>query len=223
MPKIPKKGQKPLLYKPYSPDQIKALGQDYNALNSTMPDGWNKEGLAQVQSLGYSVAGVHNLRPSSKAWTPAQLLEHTNQLTPYVLDPRLMGREELYVLGSIEAEGFVPNAKMYADRGKNLKLKTKKEMPTVKSSRVESSKRRARESSESSGTDGQSSGQNLKPTEAEGGNLSYVHPNHSLLEHSNDREHIRAILDKRLKSQGGSVTGTIIVNNTDIPRIYSAT
>ena len=95
---------------------------------------------------------------------------------------------------------------------------------------MESSKRRARESSESSGPGnstergaGQSSGQNLKPPEAEGGNLSYVHPHHSLLEHSNDSDHIRAILDSRHKSQGGSVTGTVIVNDSNIPRKYSTT
>ena len=95
-------------------------------------------------------------------------------------------------------------------------------MPTEKSSRVESGKRRARESSESPGA-GNSSGQNPKPTAAEGGNLSYVHPHHSLLDHSNDSDYIRAILDSRHKSQGGSVTGTVIVNDANIPRIYSTT
>ena len=101
-------------------------------------------------------------------------------------------------------------------------INTKKEMPSGKSSRAESGKRRERESSESSGA-GNSSGQNPKPPVAEGGNLSYVLPNQPLLEHSNNGDQIRAILDNRHKSQGGSVTGTVIVNDANIPRIYSAT
>ena len=95
-------------------------------------------------------------------------------------------------------------------------------MPSGKSSRAESGKRRERESSESSGA-GNSSGQNPMPPVAEGGNLSYVLPIQQLLDHSNNGETCRAILDNRLKTLGGSVTGTIIVNDADIPRIYSAT
>ena len=87
----------------------------------TLPEGWNKEGMAQVQRLGYSVAGVHNLRPTSRDWTPAQLVEHTLTLTPYVIDPRLIGREELYAQGSGDAIGFEPSARLYAERGKSLK------------------------------------------------------------------------------------------------------
>ena len=86
----------------------------------TIPPGWTKEGLALVLRLGYSVAGVHNLRPSSRAWTPAQLVQHTTTLTPYVLDPRLMSCEEMYASGYMEAEGFEPNAKLSAEREKSL-------------------------------------------------------------------------------------------------------
>ena len=143
--------------------------------------------MAQVLRFGYSVAGVHNLRPSSRAWTPAQLVEHTLTLTPYVLDPRLMGREELYAQGSGDAIGFEPSAKLYAEREKSLKAaKTNLDSPPEKPCRVENRKRQTRDTSESSGasysTEGrnrQPSGQNLKPNEAEGGNLSYVLPNHS--------------------------------------------
>ena len=117
-----------------------------------------------------------------------------------------MGREELYALGSIEAEGFKPSAKLYAEREKSLlKLKAAKaklDSPSEKPGRVESKKRQARDTSESSGasysTEGrnrQPSGQNLKPNEAEGGNLSYVLPNHSLLDHSNYHDHVKDILD----------------------------
>ena len=119
LPKLPKKNKNSLVFPPYTPDEIKALGLDYKAQNLIIPQGWTKEGIAQVQRLGYSVAGVHNLRPSSRAWTPAQLVEHTTTLTPYVLDPRLMGREELYSQGSIEAEGFESSAKLYAEREKS--------------------------------------------------------------------------------------------------------
>ena len=115
----------------------------------TIPRGWTKEGIAQVQRLGYSVPGVHNIRPSSGAWTPAQLVEHTTMLTPYVLDPRLMGCEELYALGSIDAEGFETSAKLYAEREKSLlKLKAAKdkmESPSEKPCKVESKKRQARD------------------------------------------------------------------------------
>ena len=189
-------------------------------MSETMPDGWDEEGMKMVQGMGYSMAGVHNLRPKSNDWTPAELVEHTAELTPYVLDPMLMGLEEMYKDGTIEAHGFVPTVQMYEARVKNLN--TKKEMPSGKSSRAESGKRRERESSESSGA-GSSRGQNPKPPVAEGGTFSYVLPIQPLLEHSNNSETCRAILDNRLKTLGGSVTGTIVVNDADPPRIYSAT
>ena len=133
-----------------------------------------------------------------------------------------MTLEELYTSGSIEAHGFVPTVKMYAAREITLKKNSKKEKPTEKSSRVESGKRRVRESSESSGA-GNSSGQNPKPPVAEGGSLSFILPHQPLLDHSNDSDHVRAILDNRHKSLGGSVTGTVIVNDANPPCIYSTT
>ena len=163
---------------------------------------------------------MHNLRTNSREWTPAELVEHTTELTPYVLDPRLMCLEEMYIEGTIEAHDFVPTVQMYAEREKNLNII--KEMLTGKSSRTESGKRRERETSESSGA-GSSRGQNPMPPGAEGGTYSYVLPLKPLLEHSNNGDTCRAILDNRLKTLGGSVTGTIVVNDSDPPRIYSAT
>ena len=130
-------------------------GLDYRTQNSTDPPGWTKQNLAIVLRLGYSKAGVHNLRPSSRAWTPAQLVQHTTTLMPYVLDPRLMSSEEMYASGEREAEGFVPNAKLSAEREKSLlRLKANKakvKSPSEKPSKVESKKRQARDTSESSG------------------------------------------------------------------------
>ena len=121
---------------------------------------------------------MHNLRPSSKDWTPAQLVHYTTVLTPYVLDPRLMSCEEMYPSGYMEAEGFEPNAKLSAERVKSLlKLKaskTKVEKSSEKPCNPESKKRQARDTSESSGTSysterksRQPRGQNMKPKEAE--------------------------------------------------------
>ena len=221
-------------YPPYTPDEIKALGLDYRAQNLTINPGWTKEGLALVLHLGYSVAEVHNLRPSSRDWTPAQLLQYATTLTPYVLDPRLISCEEIYTSGYMKAEGFEPNANLSAEREKSLlKLKASKakvEKSSEKPCNPESKKRQARDTSESSGTSyfterksRQPRGQNLKAKEAEGGNISYVNSNYDLLKHSNDQARVKFILDNRSKILGSSVTGTVIVNDSEIPHIDSAT
>ena len=94
----------------------------------------------------------------------------------------------------------------------------------------ESKKIQARDTSDSSGTSysterksRQPRGQNLKPKEAEGGDLFYANSNYDLLNHSNDQVRVKYILDNRSKSLGGSVTGTVIVNDSEIPHIHSAT
>ena len=58
-------------------------------------------------------------------------------------------------------------------------------------------------------------------TLAHEGRCKDVNPNHALLEHSNDCDRVKYILDNRLKSLGGSVTGTVIVNDSDLPHIHS--
>ena len=79
-------------------------------------------------------------------------------------------------------------------------------------------KRPARDSSESSVASNsterksrQSKSQNPKPKEAEGVGLSYVNSRLGL------------ILFNRLKSLGNSVTGTVIVNDSEPPYLHSAT
>ena len=107
-------------YPPYTPAQIVALGLDYRTQNSTDPSGWKKRDLAIVLRLGYSKAGVHILRPSSRDWTPAQLVHHTATLTAYVLDPTFRSYEKMFAKGFKEAEGFEPSADLLAEREKSI-------------------------------------------------------------------------------------------------------
>ena len=95
---------------------------------------------------------------------------------------------------------------------------------------MESKKRSARDTSESSGASNsterksrQSKSQNPKPKEAEGGQLSYDNSKYELLKHTNDQVRVGSILDNRSKSLGSSVTGTVIVNDSELPYIHSAT
>ena len=72
-----------------------------------------------ILRLGYSKAGLHNLRPSSRDWTLALLVHHKATHTPYVLDPTLRSYEILFAKGMIEAEGFDPSAALLAKREKS--------------------------------------------------------------------------------------------------------
>ena len=68
--------------------------------------------------LGYSKAGLHNIRPASRSCNLALLIHHKDTLTPYVLDLKLEKCEQLYADGLIEAEGFKPNDSLKAAREK---------------------------------------------------------------------------------------------------------
>ena len=139
----------------------------------------------------------------------------------------------MFAKGYIEAEGFEPSADLIAERGKSLIKQNASviivEKSSEKPSKLESKKRSARDTSESSGASNsterksrQSKSQNPKPKEAEGGQLSYVHSKYELLKHTNDQTRVGAILDNRSKSLGSSVTGTVIVNDSELPYIHSA-
>ena len=103
---------------PYTQDEIDALSLDYRAQNLTDPPGWSKVDIAMILRLGYSKAGLNNLRPSSRDWTLALLVHHKATHTPYVLDPTLRSYEILFAKGMIEAEGFDPSAALLAEREK---------------------------------------------------------------------------------------------------------
>ena len=79
-------------------------------------------------NLGYSKAGLHNLRPSIRACNLALLIHHKDAFTPYILDPKLAKYEELYADGLTEAEGFKPNESLKAAREKAVK-KQKARLP----------------------------------------------------------------------------------------------
>ena len=90
----------------------------------------------------------------------------------------------MFAKGYIEAEGFEPSADLLAKRGKSLIKQNASviivEKSSEKPSKMESKNRSARDTSESSGASNsterksrQSKSQNLKPKEAEEGQLSY--------------------------------------------------
>ena len=62
----------------------------------TDPQGWTNTDIAMALRLGYSKAGVPNLRPTCRDWTLAQLVCHKATLTPYVLDPTVRMVEEMF-------------------------------------------------------------------------------------------------------------------------------
>ena len=62
-----------LIYPPYTSAEIVNLGLDYRTQNLTDPPGWSQTDIAMALRLGYSKAGLHNLRPTSRASTLAQV------------------------------------------------------------------------------------------------------------------------------------------------------
>ena len=104
--------------------------------------------------IGYSKAGINNLRPSSGSYHLSALIHYKDLLTPYVLEPKLKMYEDLYAANLAEAEGFKPNDDLKAKREiavKKLKSQAVKvDKVSQKSNKVESKKRPAWDSSVSS-------------------------------------------------------------------------
>ena len=82
------------------------------------PYGWSKVDVDMILRLGYSKAGLQNLRPSSGDWTLASLVLHKATHTPDVLHPTLRSLQDLFAKGIIEAEGYEPSAALLAKREK---------------------------------------------------------------------------------------------------------
>ena len=177
--------------------------------------------------MGYSLAGINNLRPSNGSYNLSALIHHKEQLTPYVLDPKLEMYEELYAAGLAEAQGFKPNDNLKAKREIAVnKLKAqaiKVDKVLQKSNRVESKKRATRDLSVSSTASTSTEKESRQSSSQTGGKLSYENTKHALLDHTNDRKHVREILDNRQKNSGNSGTGTCIVNDSEPLRMYTTT
>ena len=112
-------GQNPphlLSLPPYTPDKIEALCLDYEAQSLKDPYGWPKGDVNMILRLGYSKAGLQNLRPSCGDWTLASLVLHKATHTPDVLDPTLMSLQDLFAKGIIEAEGYEASAALLPER-----------------------------------------------------------------------------------------------------------
>ena len=75
-----------------------------------------RDGKKIALDIGYSKAGINNLRPSSGSNNLSALINYKDLLTPYVLDPKLKMYEDLYAAGLAEAEGFKPNDNIKAKR-----------------------------------------------------------------------------------------------------------
>ena len=72
--------------------------------------------------MGWSKAGLQNLRPSSENWTLGMLINHRITHVPDVLDPLLKGQKECYAMGLISSiPGYVPDDALKAKRAKNVK------------------------------------------------------------------------------------------------------
>ena len=98
-------------------------------------------------------------------------------------------------------------------------------MDTVsqKPCKMESKKRPARDSSESSAASTSNKRKSRQSPSLTGGKLSYENSRHELLSHTNNRGRVRDILENRHKSTGNSVTGACIANDSEPPYLYTTT
>ena len=93
------------------------MGLDYKAQSLKDPTGWPKEDVALVLRLGYSKAGLQNLRPLSGDWTLAMLVYNKATHTQHVLDPTLKGLQDIYAKGLMATtDGYEPDASLLAKR-----------------------------------------------------------------------------------------------------------
>ena len=136
------------------------MGRDYKIESSKYLIGWPKADVALELRLGYSKAGLQNLRPSSGDWTLNMLVNNRFTHTPNVLDPLLKGLQEVFARGQIDTtDGYEPDAALLARRAKSVKNLSSKSCITSgqrhvgkASEKCESSKRLANTSSEKSST-----------------------------------------------------------------------
>ena len=132
------------------------MGRNYKIQSLKDPIGWPKADVEWALRLGYSKAGLQNLRPSSGDWTLAMLVYNKATHTPDVLDPLLNGLQDLYARGLMATtDGYEPDAALLAEREKCVKKQSSKsgtiywEKTVGKASeKYESSKRSASMSSE---------------------------------------------------------------------------
>ena len=97
------------------------MGLDYKAQSLKDPTGWPKEDVALVLCLGYSRAGLQNLRPSSGDWTLALLVLNKATHTPHVLDPTLKSLQDMFAKGLMDTtEGYEPDAALLAKREQSV-------------------------------------------------------------------------------------------------------
>ena len=100
-----------------SPEQIESKGKDYRIESSKNPIGWPQEDLDLALRMGYSKAGLQNLRPSSEHWTLDMLIKNIITHSPDVLDPLLKGLQDCYALGLTDSTaGYVPDPALLARR-----------------------------------------------------------------------------------------------------------
>ena len=103
------------------------MGLDYKAQSLKDPIGWPKEDVGLVLRLGYSKAGLQNLRPSSGDWTLAMLVYNKATHTPDVLDPTLKGLQDMYANGLMATtDGYEPDAALLAKREKCVNKQSSK-------------------------------------------------------------------------------------------------
>ena len=151
-------------------------------------------------SMGWSKAGLQNLRPSSENWTIGMLINHRITHAPDVLDPFLKGQKECYALGLISSiPGYVPDDVLKAKRAKIVKPHGPKSYTnSVKKperrggGKSEGSRRSPSSSSEKSSVSDSKerksrpvTSQKPSPPEGQGAKLSYGNSIYDLLESSN--------------------------------------
>ena len=76
-------------YQPYSPEQIDFTRQDYSTESTKDLIGWTQEDNKLALEMGWSKAGLLNIRPFCEYWTIGVLINHRILHAPEVLDPKL--------------------------------------------------------------------------------------------------------------------------------------
>ena len=79
-----------------------SLNLNYGLLSVNLPAGWKLDMLDYALALGYSVFGLHMLQPKPEVWTVKKLQENRISQDPYVLEPFLATKVQMYVNGETD-------------------------------------------------------------------------------------------------------------------------
>ena len=186
------------MYNPLTAAEIKAKGMSYGEKCTKLPAGWSENELHKVLLEGFSRAGIHNLNPSPSYYNAAGLLLIRDKMTPYVLDPSLEEFQSMYAYGNGEPLGYYLNNDLTAKRQKALEEQSAKQKHEGKGE----TKRPHRDSSTSSTASNSNERKSKQSSNQTGGTLTYSNGHPNLLDHENEGNKIRKVLNNRLDGFG---------------------